>query len=315
MVDEQLKGDMEYGIFKDDLKALALRKKGCPNYGKLRQLFAPNIANGALQISLNTPTPDSDEECALGWDETIQTVIASKEDDLKALALRKKGCPNYGKLRQLFAPNIANGALQISLNTPTPDSDEECALGWDETIQTVIASKEDDLKALALRKKGCPNYGKLRQLFAPNIANGALQISLNTPTPDSDEQCALEEELANEAHQPIGKGKKVAKKGDRASKMTMVLQEYTALAREIFSNKKGRSIGSSDHGAQSTGGGDPCPFGRAFEVLNLYEDLDDDTYVNISEVLQKKEKMVVFMGMPEHRWRRWMECYANQPND
>jgi len=213
-------------------------------------------------------------------------------------------------------------------------------------------SFQDDPKALALRKKGCPNYGKLRQLLAPNIATGALQISLNTPTPDSDEERALEEELANEAHhtqlgnddcynpnmegiseddpsvtkqtqhvdkrpieEPIGKGKKVAKKGDRASKMIMVLQEYTVLAREMFSNKKGRSIGSSDRGAQSTGGDDPCPFGRAFEVLNPYEDLNDDTYVSISEVLQKKEKMVVFMGMPEHRRRRWMECYAHQPDN
>ena len=83
------------------------------------------------------------------------------------------------------------------------------------------------------------------------------------------------------------------------------------LARERFSNKKGRSTGSSNHGAQSTGDGDPCPLGRAFEVLNPYEDLNDDTYVNISEVLQKKEKMVVFMGMLEHMRRWWMERHAH----
>ena len=55
---------------------------------------------------------------------------------------------------------------------------------------------------------------------------------------------------------------------DRASEMTMALQEYTALARERFSNKKGKSSGSSEHVAQSVGGGDPCSLGRALEVLN-----------------------------------------------
>ena len=53
------------------------------------------------------------------------------------------------------------------------------------------------------------------------------------------------------------KGKKVAKKNDRASEMTIALQEYTALARERFSKKKGKSYGSSDHVAQSAGGGNP----------------------------------------------------------
>ena len=68
--------------------------------------------------------------------------------------------------------------------------------------------------------------------------------------------------------EPTTKGKKVAKKNDRASEMTMALQEHTALARERFSKKKGKSYGSSDHVAQSTNGGDPCSLGRALEVLN-----------------------------------------------
>ena len=62
-----------------------------------------------------------------------------------------------------------------------------------------ILSFQEDSKAVALWKKGCPNYDKPKQLFAPNTATGSLQISLNTPTLDSDEECALEEELANEA--------------------------------------------------------------------------------------------------------------------
>ena len=75
----------------------------------------------------------------------------------------------------------------------------------------------------------------------------------------------------------------------------------------------GKSMGSSDHVAQSASGVIPSSLGRALEVLNQYNDLDDDTYINISEVLQKKERRVVFMGMPEHRRKRWMERYANSP--
>ena len=63
-----------------------------------------------------------------------------------------------------------------------------------------ILSFQGDSKAVALWKKGCPNYDKLKQLFAPNIAIGSLQISSNTPALDSDEERVLEEELANEAH-------------------------------------------------------------------------------------------------------------------
>nr|POE95371.1 hypothetical protein CFP56_22632 [Quercus suber] len=83
--------------------------------------------------------------------------------------------------------------------------------------------------------------------------------------------------------EPTGKGKKVAKKADRANDMTIALQEYIALARERFNKKNGKSMGSSNHVAQFAIGGDPCSLGRALEVLNQYNDLDDDTYINISE--------------------------------
>ncbi|XP_023889574.2 L10-interacting MYB domain-containing protein isoform X1 [Quercus suber] len=79
-------------------------------------------------------------------------------------------------------------------------------LGWDETTQMVTASEEvwahvaaADPKANVLRKSGCPSYDKLQQLFAPNATTSAFQISLNTPTSDSDEEHALEEEITNEA--------------------------------------------------------------------------------------------------------------------
>ena len=112
-----------------------------------------------------------------------------------------------------------------------------------------------------------------------------------------------------------GKGKTVAKKVDKASEMTVALQEYTALARERFNKKMGNSMGSFDHVAQSATSGDAFSIGRALDVLNQYNDLDDGTYINISEVLQKKERRVVFMGMPKHRRRRWMERYAHNPEN
>ena len=62
-----------------------------------------------------------------------------------------------------------------------------------------ILSFQEYPKAPALLKKGCSNYDKLRQLFALNTATSSLQISSNTPVPNSDEEHALEEKLANEA--------------------------------------------------------------------------------------------------------------------
>ena len=50
-------------------------------------------------------------------------------------------------------------------------------------------------------------------------------------------------------------------------------------------------------------------------MLNQYTNLDDDTYLNVAEALQKKEKRVLFMGMPEQRRRRFMERHAEQPDN
>ena len=131
-------------------------------------------------------------------------------------------------------------------------------------------------------------------------------ITQDDPTIDEQTQCAHKRPM----EEPTTKGKKVAKKNDRASEMTMAFKEYIALARERFSKKKGKSYGRSDHVAQSTSGGDLCSLGRALEVLNQYTDLDDDTYLNVAKTLQKKEKRVLFMGMLEQRRRRFMERHA-----
>ena len=72
-------------------------------------------------------------------------------------------------------------------------------------ILMYILSFQADPKANALQKSGCPSYDKLWQLFAPNVAISAFQISSNTPALDSDEEHALKEEIANESHRtPLG---------------------------------------------------------------------------------------------------------------
>ena len=54
------------------------------------------------------------------------------------------------------------------------------------------------------------------------------------------------------------KGKKVSKKVDRVSDMTVALKEYTAMTREKFSGKQGKLSNTSEQFAQSTVEGDPC---------------------------------------------------------
>ena len=111
-------------------------------------------------------------------------------------------------------------------------------------------------------------------------------ITQDDPLATEQTQCADKRPI----EESTGKGKKVAKKKDKASEMTIALQEYTVLAREWFNKKKGKSIGSSDHVAQSASSGNPCSIRKALKALNQYNDLDDDTYINISDVLQKKKK-------------------------
>ena len=60
--------------------------------------------------------------------------------------------------------------------------------------------------------------------YNPNMEG----ITQDNPTIDEQTQRADKRPM----EEPTTKGKKVAKKNDRASEMTMALQEYTALARE-----------------------------------------------------------------------------------
>ena len=64
------------------------------------------------------------------------------------------------------------------------------------------------------------------------------------------------------------KGKKASKKADRVSEMTVALKEYTAMTRERYSGKKGKSNGTSEQFAQSVVEDDPCSLGKVIAVLN-----------------------------------------------
>ena len=163
-------------------------------------------------------------------------------------------------------------------------------------------------------------------MFAPSTEFGNLQISSNTPPLTSDKEHALKEELANAnanarthldddyytpnfesfpqtvedakvkevtqraGKRPMqdasGKDKKVLKKTNRVSDMTVALKEYTTMTKERYSGKVSRSSGTSEQCAQSVVGGDPSSLGKAIELLNKYEDLNNKAYVKTSKALQ-----------------------------
>ena len=192
-------------------------------------------------------------------------------------------------------------------------------------------------------------------MFAPSTTTGNLQISSNTPTLNNDKERALEKELANDGvpthmdddyynpnldsvHQTVedvdidsehqtqrpekhlmqdasAEVKKVLKKADRVSDMIMALKKYTTMARERFSGKWGKSSGTSKQFAQSTVRGDPCSLDKAIELLNKYKDLGNKAYVKISKALQQKDNRIVFIGMPEHRRKTWMEDIISPEED
>ena len=82
------------------------------------------------------------------------------------------------------------------------------------------------------------------------------------------------------------KDKKVSKKVDRVSDMTVALKEYTAMTREGFSSKRSKSNSTFEQFSQSIVGGNPCSLRKAIEVLNQYEDLGNKAHVKISKALQ-----------------------------
>nr|POF24154.1 hypothetical protein CFP56_06237 [Quercus suber] len=177
---------------------------------------------------------------------------------------------------------------------------------WDVITDTLNAwtgknfcQRQANQNANNLQKKGCLDYDKLKQLFALKETDGVDQTQ------------AASKRLMQEAN---AKGKKVAKKSDKVSEMTVALKEYTTMTMERFSANKGKSSGTSEQFAQSAARGDPCSLGKAIDMLNQYEDLKNKEYLKISRALHVKKNRVVFMGMQENKRLAWMEEILNPEN-
>ncbi|KAK9997935.1 hypothetical protein SO802_017538 [Lithocarpus litseifolius] len=144
----------------------------------------------------------------------------------------------------------------------------------------------------------------LEEELAADAAHIHLDDDYYTPNLDSIPRTAEETDVVDQTQatskcpkqEASAKGKKVAKKVDKVSEMTVALKEYTAITRERLSGNKGKSTGTSKQFAQSTTRDDPCSLGKAIDMLNQYKDLGNKTYLNISKALHVKENKVVTMA-------------------
>ena len=211
---------------------------------------------------------------------------------------RKQGCPNYPSLQQLFATSTAIGNLQISSNTPPLNSDEEHVL--EEEIANASANVDVDPSAPTHLDDDCytPNFDSFPQTVEDAEVEEVTWRADKHPMQDA-----------------ICKGKKASKKSDRVSEMTVALQEYNAMSERRYTGKLGKTISSSDQFAQSVVGGDPCSLTKAMDVLNMYPDLSNKAYIKMSKVLQQKDNRVVFICMPEHRRKSWIDDILNPEED
>ncbi|KAK9984423.1 hypothetical protein SO802_033948 [Lithocarpus litseifolius] len=174
MVDEQEKGNMEHGVFK----------------AKAWLSIAKTLNEQTGKCFLPKQVKDKHNRLRQKQRKSLMYILSFQEDS-KAAALRKKGCPNYEKLKQLFALNTATSSLQISSNTPTPNSDEERALEEELANEACRAQLGDD------------------DCYNPNMEH------ITQDDPPVDEQTQRVDKRPME--EPTTKGKKVAKKVDRAS--------------------------------------------------------------------------------------------------
>nr|POF23528.1 hypothetical protein CFP56_49205 [Quercus suber] len=94
--------------------------------------------------------------------------------------------------------------------------------------------------------------------------------------------------------EPSVKCKKVSKKGDRVSDMTIALKEYIAMTKVRFSGKRGKASGSSDQFAKSTTRGDPY-LARPFSILSGSGYMDE---VNDGNLAQCQEMFRIRMTLP-----------------
>ena len=120
----------------------------------------------------------------------------------------------------MFAPSTAIGNLQISSNTPPLNSDEERAL--EEELANANANADVNASAPTHLDDNCytPNFDSF-----PQIAKDAKVEEVTR---------RAEKHLVQDAS---AKGKKVSKKLDRVSEMTVALKEYTTMSECRYSGK------------------------------------------------------------------------------
>ncbi|XP_030936760.1 uncharacterized protein LOC115962032 [Quercus lobata] len=202
-------------------------------------------------------------------------------------------------------------------------------LGWDKQTQIVTGLDEVWVNVIAISSNTPPltsdEEHALKEELANANANAPTHLDDDCYTPNFEsfsqtvEDAEVEEVTQRAGKRPVqdasGKGKMVSNKADRVSDMTVALKEYTVMTKERYRCKLGRSSGISDQFTQSSVGGDPCSLRKAIELLNKYEDLNNKAYVKISKALQQKDNRVVFMGMPEHRRKTWIEDILNPKED
>ena len=194
----------------------------------------------------------------------------------------------------MFAPSTTTGNLQISSNTPPLNNDEEHAL------EEELANANANASAPTHLDDDC---------YTPNTESFPQTVE------DTEVKEVTQRVGKHLVQDASGKGKKVLKKADRVSDMTVALKKYTAMAKERYSGKLSRSNSSSEQFAQSDIGGDPCSLGKAIKLLNKYEDMNNKAYVKITKALQEKDNRMVFMGMSEHRRKTWIEDILNLEED
>ena len=119
-----------------------------------------------------------------------------------AANLRKQGSPDYPSLQQLFALSTATGNLQISSNTPPLNGDEERALEEELANANVNASAPTHLNDDCYT----PNFDSFSQTVKDAEIEEVTRSAEKHPVQDAS-----------------GKGKKVSKKSDRVSEMTVAL--------------------------------------------------------------------------------------------
>ncbi|KAG6619847.1 hypothetical protein I3843_13G093200 [Carya illinoinensis] len=80
----------------------------------------------------------------------------------------------------------------------------QTGLGWDPNRKAPMTSQEHWEKAIRVRNSfkhfktnGCPRYEELCAIFGCSVAMGTLHRALTDPTPTSDEEDLLDEELQN----------------------------------------------------------------------------------------------------------------------